>query len=335
MTHSALDVLRGRKFAVLALSESRAGPSPSKLLDWGDGFAVSDSLPRNALQTWEAQLGTIHRDELSKCRLFLWALRPSKAPQILDDENRDLQRNVYQLYLGLLLAVPYMRHGRMTSLIGAATDAPRVRSLTWYSQTFYTLGSPYAPLTISRLRDAHRIAKALVDHTRRPSHRMVRALKTFRQATESPDLDVRLHQFVRVIEAFLAPPFGKSAKHFGDRFAAINSRRGAAVARECYEIRSAIEHLRGPFDGMAKRPAGGKHRRLIRRTIEAETIARYLLFSYLTHRELWVHLRTRKTVEDLWKGSAILLRRALGKGIPLRKVAAAIDWDEFSREATR
>jgi hypothetical protein len=332
---SNLDVLKGRKFAVLALPESRSGPSPASVVDLGDGFAVSSALPDGSLRTWQDQLGTIHRDELDKCNLFLWALRASKAPQVLDRENVDLRKKVYQLYLGLLLSVPYMRHGRLTSLTGAATESATVRSLTWYPQTFYTVGSPLAPITIRRLRDAAEIAKALRRHSRVATHRMVRSLRAFRQATESPELDIRLHQFVRAIDAFLAPPFGKSAVRFGERFAAINGDRGRAVAKECYEIRSAIEHLRGPYDGMRLHPRGGRHRRLVRRTIEAETIARYLLFTYFAHRELWPRLRSRTSVDELWHHGAYELKEACGKGIPLRKVAAAIDWVEVARHSSR
>lgn len=329
-----LDVLKGRKFAVLALPESRSGPSPATVVDLGAGFAISSALPAGSLRTWQDQLGTIHRDELNECNLFLWALRPSKAPEVLDRENRSLRKKVYQLYLGLLLSVPYMRHGRLTSLTGAATESATVRSLTWYPQTFYTVGSPLAPITLRRLQDAAMIGKALGAHSLVPSHRMVRSLRAFRQATESPELDIRLHQFVRAIDAFLAPPFGKSAIRFGERFAAINRDQGRAVAKECYEIRSAIEHLRGPYNGMRRYPSGGKHRRLVRRTIEAETIARYLLFTYFANRELWPHLRSRTSVDELWHRGAGELKEACGKGIPLRRVAASINWAEVAQHSS-
>jgi len=324
------DVLPGHKFAILAVSDCRAGPSPSAVADLGKGYAMSRVLPSGALKTWATQLGSIHESELRKCNLFLWATAPSDSPGILDGENNALQRRVYQLYLGLLIAMPYLRHGRLTSLTGSNIRGEAgVRSLTWYSGTYYTIGSPRAPLTIQRARDAAAIASALATHSSQPGHRMVRALRTFRQATESPELDVRLHQFVRAIEAFIAPPFGRSAEHFADRLATVNWGRGRPVALELYKIRSAIEHLRGPYDAMPKRPAGGKSRRMARRIIEAETIARYLLFTYFSHRELWPHFLSRETVDALWVRSAPELRKALGSGIPLTKIAAAIDWNDF------
>src|SRR5512143_2335783 len=72
----------------------------------------------------------------------------------------------------------------------------------------------------------------------------------------------------------------------------------------------------------------GKRRRLIRRTIEAETIARYLLFTYFSNRALWPHLRSRAAVDALWTRSAPELRLAFGEGIPMRAVAAAINWND-------
>jgi hypothetical protein len=315
---------RSTKFACLAVAESRT--TISALLDLGDGFAISGALPTDALKTWHDGIGSFHRDELAAARLFLWALRSSKTPENLDDENRALGVRAYRLYLGILLGVPYFANGRLTAMTGANADGTaRVRSLTWYHRTYYAVGSPIAPLTLARARDSATIAKALQRHSSDPRHRMVRALRAFRLGAESHELGDRLHQFVRTIEAFVVPPPKGSAVHFGRRLGPLLKPRGYAVAKELYDIRSAVEHLRGPFGGLPRKPRGGKRLRLLIRAIEAEAIARYLLFTYFTNRSLWPHFGDKRAAEAQWETGAPALLAAAGDPIPLLRLRRSLD----------
>src|SRR5262249_51853267 len=142
--------------------------------------------------------GRLHRDELSRTNLFLWSLRRSAHPDILDAENAKLSRRVLQLYLGLLIASPYFASGRLTLLTGANSEgAVAARSLTTYNPTFRSPGIAVAGLTMSRVRQAERLAIALVRHRSSPLNRSVRAIRSFRKACEARELDERLHLFVR------------------------------------------------------------------------------------------------------------------------------------------
>jgi hypothetical protein len=148
-------------------------------------------------------------------------------------------------------------------------------------------------------------------------------------------LDFRLHQFVRVIEAFIAPPFGKSAAHFADRLCEFTCERAWDGLRELYTIRSAIEHLRGPYDGMTSRPRGGRHKRLLRRCIESETLARVLLFEYFTTENAWPHFKSRQSVESFWALDAAERRRILMARVPMQKLARSIDYSELDAQRGR
>ena len=124
----------GQKFACLALPESRV--TVSSFMDSDDGLAISQSLPADALSTWQDNIGRFHQQELSETSLFLWATRISRKPEILDEENETLKTRVYRLYLGIRLAVPYLANGRITSMTGANSDGTvRVRSSTSYHRT--------------------------------------------------------------------------------------------------------------------------------------------------------------------------------------------------------
>ena len=87
-------------------------------------------------------------------------VRPSASPESLeslDQENDQLKTDVYQLYLGLLIAVPFFSSNRVTSLTGASADGvPRVCSLAVYPRTFYTLGARTPTITIQRAKLSRR-----------------------------------------------------------------------------------------------------------------------------------------------------------------------------------
>lgn len=332
-TAPTINVAPGYKFAVLAVAQSAAGAAPRSLINLGTGFAASDALPAGALVTWENNIGRFHRDELAATNVFLWALRRSRNPAVLDHENDKLARRVYQLYLGLLIASPYFANGRLTLLTGANEDGEvRARSLTTYNRTYRSPGIAVSPLTVPRLKRAAELALALVRHSSKPSHRAVRSIRAFRQACEAVELDLRLHQFVRCLEGFVAPPFGKSAVHFADRVRRLCVGRSRRELRELYAIRSSIEHLHGPYDRMPKSPKGGRVIRLLQRCIQAEATARYFLLTYLLHPGLRATFANRAGAEQFWSMDTRRLRRAWPTRLGFASILRGFSVEDARRE---
>jgi len=120
-----VEVQQGYKFAVIAVPDSRGGASPAPLLQLPNGYAVSPDLPSNALDTWQESIGRFHREELEECRLFLWSVAQSTAPEVLDDENKELCRSAFRLFLGVLIGVPYFS-GALLNSPAQTRMAPRV-----------------------------------------------------------------------------------------------------------------------------------------------------------------------------------------------------------------
>lgn len=323
----SIQVSPGYKFAVLAVSESRAGPGPS-LFQPSENFAFTSGLPANALNTWLEDIGRFHRDELATTELFLWALRPSTRPDVIDNENRQLGRDVFLLYFGLLIAVPYFSHGRLTLVTGANSDGEaRVRSLTTYARTYHTLGAPEPALGTSKFKLAGSLAAALKQHdTTAERERFDRSLRTFREASEAYSLDLRLHQFLRCAEGFTVPPNGVD---FAARLSRLCKGRSKQHLQELYRIRSGIEHLHGPYSRLPKRLSKqGRSVRLLERCVEAEALSRFLLSTYLLNPQLWPNFRTRKTIQDFWKLKDSQLRRLWPTRLAFERIL-----DEFNYRA--
>lgn len=311
MAHPAVPTIAiaaGYKFAVLAVPE--AGTAPASILSLSPRYAVSSALPDGVLDAWRENIGSLHVAELEKTHLFLWALKKSKAPAILDRENETLAKDAYLLYFGVLLAVPYFSHGRLTSLTGANCDGtPHARSFTFYSRLYRTLGAPHPSLSASRLRLGAQLAAALKKFNRSPYRwRIERSLRAFREACEADRLDQRLHQFVRCAEGFAVPPFGQSAVHFATRLRRLCTGHCKAAMKQLYDMRSGIEHLHGPYDRLPKRPAPGRFQRLLQRCIQAEALSRFLLTVYLLNPGLWPWFKDRDAIQRFWQLSDTQLR---------------------------
>ena len=288
-------IARDYKFALLAVAEG--GGAPQQLTRLSSKYFASAVLPDGVLETWRTNIGALHTKELEQTHLFLWALKRSKAAAVLDRENDRLAEDVYRLYFGLLLSVPYFSHGRMTLLTGANADgvAARARTFTFYGRSYRTLGAPHAHVSVARLRQAADLARALkaLDRTRH-RWRIERSLRAFREACEADRLDQRLHQFVRCAEGFVAP---YNAEQFSSRLRRLCVGHCLPALKQLYAIRSGIEHLHGPYDRF---PKPGKVARLLQRCVQAEILARFLVTVYLQNSLLWPWFRDRNTVVAFW-----------------------------------
>jgi hypothetical protein len=320
----------GNKFAVIAVPESGAGYAPGPVINLGEGFAVSHALPAAALDTWKERLGGIHTEELERTALFLWSFRESPRPGMIDDENRQLERDVYRLYLGLLVGMSNFSHGRLTLVSGGnESGVARARTLTTYPRTWRTPGSSCPSLTVARLRLVGQLAKALRQHTDKPDNRPVRALRAFRQGAEASELDIRLHQFVRSIDAFLN---SHNAKQFSTRLGRVCAGRSQGGLDELYRIRSGIEHLHGPYKRMVKNPRGGRLLRLVHRCTQAEAVARYMLQTYLLRPSLWPTFEQVSSIDAFWNSSIGRIRSLWGSQIHFPSILQDFNSWLFKRE---
>jgi hypothetical protein len=322
----------GYKFAVLSLPDLRAEKDFGSFFPAGDRLAATSGLPDGALDTWQESIGRFHRDELDETSLFLWATGLSVAPEVLDQENEDLKRSVYRFYLGLLVAVPYLSSGRLTSLTGANADGvARVRSLTTYPRTYFTLGAPTPRITMSRIKLAATLAHAIKVHDEKCGQsRFTRCLRTFREAMESPYLDQRLHQFVRCAEGFAVPPFKQSGKQFAKRLKRVCAGSAQRQIEQMYTIRGGIEHLHGPYDRLPPMSTRKQWTRVLVRTVEAEALARYLILTYLTHTDLWSHFRRRADIDDFWNFKPRDFKRLWPTRIAFASIQSSFDYHALS-----
>jgi hypothetical protein len=257
-------------------------------------------LPLAIPDHWKQWLGSLLYRDINASEFYLVVHSRADYPAALDSVNVQLQKMVYQLYTGLCIAVPYFSHGEVVSLTGGVEGhRAEVKEYTRYNRTFYTAGSPHAVINRERLRAAKRISQS-IQHFRTTGAmpRFPRILGAFRSAMAAPEMDVRIHQFVRCIEGFVLPrPI--SADVFAERAQRLVKDDHYKELRNLYEIRGSIEHLHGPFKAI-RAAEEDRHQILLKRTIQAETLVRYCLRYFLDTPEIWTHFMTSRQTQTLW-----------------------------------
>lgn len=293
---------------------------PGAATHHGQGHILSTVLPTSVPDHWRKWLGTLLLQEIEEAQLYVVVHAASSSPEILDGENKNLQKQAYRFYSGLTIAVPFFAHGRMAYLSGAEReDGADVREFTTYDQAFYTLGSPRAVITPDRVKAAKRLGLAIEDFAAAGRmERLPRILSAFRAALRAHELDVRLHQFVRVIEGFVLPESSNKADDFADRVMRVVTGIDRSDVREMYSLRGAIEHLKGPLTMLDGTPHE-RHLTVILRTIQAETIARYFLRYFLDTRDLWDDFATPGMTRRFWR-DIVATNRQWDGGLSLSEV---------------
>lgn len=105
------------KYALVGLDAKLQGVlSPERITDelWaltGTSFDVPAD--------WCEWLGSIRAEEVSDCNLFLVSRIASATPEILDGENKILEKRVWHFYVGLLLSRMFSPSHRPVLLTGA------------------------------------------------------------------------------------------------------------------------------------------------------------------------------------------------------------------------
>lgn len=300
MTHPPIQLPVGNKYALLTLPLYRAGHLQSA--DLGDGYLAVEQLPVAVPEHWQAWVGTLQYEEVVGAAFYLIVHKKGRELRVLNEENRLLRTKVYHFYSGFTLAIPYVSHEQLIFLTGASHEEETdVREFTTYPPAFFVEGSKPSEISLARLRAAKRIGINIesLAHTRSVEN-LGRLLTAFRTAHQAEELDTRLHQFVRVVEGFVVPETAKKAAGFADRVEQLVSGISVNDLRSIYATRSTIEHLRGPTTGISGSPRE-RHAALMLRAIQAETLARYFLGTFLDTPDLWPHFADSRATQAFWK----------------------------------
>jgi hypothetical protein len=133
-----------------------------------------------------------------------------------------------------------------------------------------------------------------------PRPRLWKGVHSFVSALESQDGADRLHGFVRSLDAMVKSPAGAGKKSFLDRCRSFASGNDTdRVLEQLYDLRSAAEHLNG-FDRVLAEYHPYREQVALRRTFQAEILARHVYRTVLTSPRLTDLFCSDREIDKLW-----------------------------------
>jgi hypothetical protein len=203
------------------------------------------------------------------------------------EESQALIKRVQFLFQGLAVSagVPTFDLGRL--IYGTVVDANRPKIAVAQFDRFYQTDKMSGPVAdLASLQSAACFSHHMEELTkvcRRDSlshYRLASGIDALRAAFNSSRPHVRLHQFVRAIEACLPAERVWGAQDFVDYAATLLTQPDEQMLFQMYNLRSAAEHHRR-FDRRALPDVSNPDVVAMRRTRQAEVFARELYRRFL------------------------------------------------------
>ena len=312
MNSGWLDLPAGTKFSAIGLEPLRLASGMPATLHIRDDLVVSSSFPTDALAHWASWLGRLQTKRVKAADLWLIARRPTDHPEAHDRDSSVVAERSNELYNAFLIAVPNVSHNEAVRLSGrrSASDL-RVSGAQVYPAIRHVPFAPERPIDRADLELTATIADAFpaIKH-RGEFRRKWRVVRAFHTGLQSQELGERIHQFVRCVEGFIFPRRGSTREDFADRTKVLLGAGWEDDIRQIFDIRSAVEHLHGPYRFLPPLGKPQRLRLLARRAVQAEFLARSCLIRFFTRNELWRFYEDNQTIEVFWTRMSDSERRA-------------------------
>jgi hypothetical protein len=256
-------------------------------------------------------------------------MMPSTKPDILDDENTRLQRRLYMVYYGLMLAMRHIATTRRTTVItGARSNDLDVRQHGWLPELIRNDGVMWDEVTSSDLTEAVAIGSALDSIQDLTEFRRLRAtFNCFYAGLQADDPPERIHEFVRTIEGCILPARGGTESQFKSRTELFVGPSHHIWAEALFNVRSAVEHLNDRLESVAMPTRRESVLRVLRLTHESQAVGRYCLRRILSDAALRGHYRDDASLGKFWALDESDRKAIWGTQLSLKKIAAEFEED--------
>lgn len=292
----------GEKYALIALSVNVREAIPLEELK--PSLLVISEGDFRFPQEWREWLGTIHSEEVEGSNLFLFSKMKSLHPNVVDAESQELQRRVWNFYIGLLLASNFAPAHKPVILSGSRVDGEiKIRQQKTLDCPVPRIFKPYPNVEIADIRRAALLGSNLLTWILHPppngSWRLFRTLAVYIAARTTGDVLDRLHQFCRCIDGLILPDIGQTKRQFKSKTELFIGPHHHNLMGEIYDVRSAVEHLH------ENRYLETFDRELRLSLLQKEAIVAHIARTALGHivavEALWHHFANTDSLERFWK----------------------------------
>jgi CspA family cold shock protein len=261
----------------------------------GDGISAVPTLPDSILAL---------ADDLPDLALWLVTMRRGDFNQY--DWDRSVRRDLELALKAILLAVPFSCPWFVYLSWGDSEISSKLQIEQRFLHTANLPGS-LAPsvgirVGMAELRKARDVLGGLqVIFSSRSFMRIRRGLRAFYHGLQEELVEDRLHEFVRSLEAVINPKIGNTTRQFRHRLQVFagSGQDVSTVLKECYEIRSKVEHLQSPSTVLQHIPTRRRSAYIYLHTRRLEALCRHIygrMASSLRHLALFEDT----TIDEFW-----------------------------------
>ena len=314
----------GEKFSCIALENIATDESLNSPVDLHDGFWALPEPPFGLDDRWRGWIGSIRSESIDRCNLFLVATLPSKTPDILDGENQQLGRRLNGLFYGLLLqGLPDHIDG--FTLTGARTgDQVEIRSMSKLRDHYHS-----RPKERVRIKAATcHVAKSFMEGyealaASKDFARFKRGMRAVIRGLREGEVEDRIHEYVRALEALVKPEIGASARQFAHRCMTFTGANEATrrILEDGYAIRSAVEHMHGMAVALGDYPEGQHEAIGLTRLRQLEALALGVYLRAVTSSAHGSIFRTDADIDLFWGLRDDERRRAWGTPVTIAGIS--------------
>jgi len=279
---------------------------------------------------WREWLGTIRAQQIERCNVFFLVKVRSATPDILDQENLDLENQAWRAYLGLLLSKLFAT-AEEPLVISGARQGPEVgiRQLVNLPQPIHDALDMLHQLDASHVARAGQLAAALSAYSQASPAggcwRFTRVVSLYAATRAIKEMVDRIHQYARCLDGLTVPPMrGGTGKNFADRVSLFVGSAHRDLFETLYKLRGEIEHLHEnryleTYDRSVRL-------QLLKYAGILEYVVRNCIVRVLETPSLWSHFCTTTALEAFWTLPE-MKRRALW-GPPVDPMEALVGFDE-------
>jgi len=313
----------GEKYACVGLAVKFEGSLPPGNIT--ANLSVLAGSKFNVPANWREWLGSVRTGEVEDCNLLLLSKRASSAPDVLDAEDQKLQQQVWNFYIGLLLASIFAPAHKPVMLTGSRRNGEiDLRQQQDFDSPIPCIFRRYSPVVPDDIRLAAHLGENLETIATTPitgGHwRLFRTLQVYIEARTTSQTVDQIHQYCRCIDGLILPAAGKTKQQFKSRSELFIGSGHHDLMGELYDIRSAVEHLHENryleyFDRALRLE-------LARKVAIVEYIARTALARVVGDSSLWLHFGNTPALEKFWALTQAEQRTIWGNPIdPLAAIA--------------
>ncbi|MBY0515381.1 MAG: hypothetical protein K2P81_00630 [Bacteriovoracaceae bacterium] len=334
----------GYKYSALLIPSIPFFPKVVSKVNLGSGVFLErgylkDYLVVGESDHWKDWLGKLNWESLNEEMIFLVATSESETPEILDKENRDLDRKVFRAYDVMLLVAPFLPPTSQPFAINGraevSSDEIKFKDIRSYSRlntwrkSFYSTecSDEVIKWELQVSSDINNFVlwekvltsfNSLVQDSSKLPY-LIESYRSFREAFYSHHLEFKIPNLTRSIESLIALGRAKNAggwENFVSRtFSLIKAMPSVPIInvqeeflrndlKELYYVRNDCSHgklITDSLSSMEQYKDGVTPGHIALLEMLAESSARYILRSVLLGNAITPYCDSRAKLEQAWE----------------------------------